>query len=61
MGAMLKQGRLELREQLLRYFGRMPPAFQERDQLFLAGNMSFALGDMVVHHLEIGRAEGHDR
>ncbi len=60
MGAMLQQGRLEFGEKLLGHISRMTAAPQECEQLLLAGNVSFALGDMVVHHLEIGRTEGHE-
>ena len=37
----------------------MAAAPEEGDYLLLAANVAFALGDMVVHHLEVGGTIGH--
>ena len=60
MRAVLLQCSLEFDEELLGRLGRMPAAPQECDNLFLAGNVAFALGDVVVHHSKIGGTKGHD-
>jgi len=57
---MLEQRRSKFLQQLFRHVGRMPAAPKQCDDLLLAGHMALTLGDMVVHHSEIGRTEGHD-
>lgn len=59
MRAMLIQGRLEIRQQLLREVCRVTPALQPFDELQLARHMPLALSDVMIHHLQIGRCEGH--
>jgi len=52
---MLIQGRLKIRQQLLREVCRVTPALQPFDELQLARHMPFALSDVMIHHLQIGR------
>ena len=59
MCAVLREGGLKLRQKLLGHFGRVTAHSHEREQLLLPGDVPFALGDMVVHHLEVGGGEGH--
>lgn len=59
MNAMLLQRRLELREKLLGHFGRIAAGLEPGDELLLPSHMALRQGDVVVHHLEIGRTIGH--
>lgn len=59
MREMLVERRLKFLEQLFRHRGRMPLALKKSDQLFLPPHMALPEGDVIVHHFEIGGAEGH--
>jgi hypothetical protein len=59
MGAVLNQHRLEIHKQLLGHLRGVTAALKPYEQLALAGDVPLAQGDMVVHHLNIGGAEGH--
>jgi hypothetical protein len=56
---MLEQRRLEFGEQLLGHVGRVAALPKPRDDFFLAGDMPLPLGDVIVHHPELGRRKGH--
>ena len=50
---------LEFAEELFGLLGRKAMALQPFDQGMLKLDMPLALGDVIVHHLEVGRAVGH--
>ena len=58
---MLKEGRLKLGEQLLRHVSGMSPLLQPGNEFPLTGHMMLALGDVSVHHFDIGGIECHDQ
>lgn len=51
----------EVGEQLLGRRGGEPALAQARDQLLLANDMPFALGDMIIDHPEVGNRVCHGR
>lgn len=59
MSAVLDQRGAEFGKQVFGHVGRMAVAPQPLDQLLLLGDVAFALGNVVVHHLKFGRREGH--
>lgn len=59
MGAVLEQGCLELRQQLLGHFRGITAAAQPRYEFLLARDVALTLDDVIVHHSQIGRAEAH--
>lgn len=58
---MLKEGRLEFGEELLRHVGWMSSLLQPRNEFLLTDHVALALGDVIVRHFEIGGIECHDR
>jgi len=61
MGAMLRKRRLELDKQVFGLIGGQPVIAQSGDQRLLLEDMPLPLGDVIVHHLEVGRGIGHGR
>ena len=59
MCLVLDQRRLKFPQQLLCRLGRMSPAAEPCDQLFLSTDVPLPQGDVIVHHFEVGGAEGH--
>ena len=59
MGAVLEQRRLELRQQVIGQVCGEAAALQALDQGILKNDMPLPLGDVIVHHLEVGRRIGH--
>jgi hypothetical protein len=61
MRAVLGKRRFELDQQVFRHLCRMAAALQPGEQFALPFDVPNPERDVVVHHLEIGAAEGHAR